>query len=64
MQPYLRNKSLNIEGKKVLFKLRNRLIDVKTNFKKYNNNLECCLCNAHESEESQAHLVKNSEIPL
>ena len=61
MQPYLRNESLNIEGKKLLFKLRNRLIDVKTNFKqKYNNNLECRLCSA--PEESQSHLVQCSEI--
>jgi hypothetical protein len=38
-----------------------RLIDVKTNFRrKYNNNLECRLCNA--PEESQAHLVECSEI--
>ena len=61
MQPYLRNELLNIEGKKLLFRIRNRLIDVKTNFKrKYNNNLECRLCNA--AEESQAHLVQCSEI--
>ena len=61
MQLYLQSESLNIEGKKLLFKLRNRLIDVKTNFKKkYNNNLECRLCSA--PEESQSHLVQCSEI--
>ena len=61
MQLYLRNEALNIEGKRLLFKLRNRIIDVKTNFKqKYNNNLECRLCSA--PEESQSHLVQCSEI--
>ena len=61
MQPYLRNEELSIQNKKLMFRIRNRLIDVKTNFKtKYNNNLECRLCAA--PEESQSHLVECSEI--
>ena len=44
-----------------MFRIKNRLIDVKTNFKrKYNNNLECRLCSA--PEESQSHLVECREI--
>ena len=61
MQPYLRNENLTIQNKKLMFKIKNRLIDVKINFKKkYNNNLECRLCSY--PEESQAHLMKCSEI--
>ena len=61
IQPYLRNEELSIQNKKLMFRIRNRLIDVKTNFKtKYNNNLECRLCAA--PEESQSHLVECSEV--
>ena len=61
MQPYLRNENLTIQNKKLMFKIKNRLIDVKINFKKkYNNNLECRLCSL--PEESQAHLMKCSKI--
>ena len=61
MQPYLRNESLKIEEKKLMFKIRNRLIDVKSNFKKkYKNNLICSLCEM--AEESQSHLVNCTVI--
>ena len=61
MEPYLRNELLSIESKKLMFRIKNRLIDVKTNFKgKYKNNLKCCLC--ENPEESQPHLVECSEI--
>ena len=56
VQPYLRNESLKIEEKKLMFRLRNRLIDVKVNFKKkYNDDLKCRLCKL--SDESQPHLL-------
>ena len=61
MQPYLKNTNLSIEEKKIMFRIRNRLIDVKMNFKKkYNDMVECRLCGAHE--ESQSHLVECSKI--
>ena len=57
MQSYLCNEKLSIQGKKLMFRLRNRLLDVKCNFKKkYNNLLECRLCSA--PEESQSHLME------
>ena len=57
MQVYLRNESLKIREKILLFRLRNRLIDVKMNFKrKYNNDLQCRLCK--KEEESQIHLTQ------
>ena len=44
-----------------MFKIKNRLIDVKTNFKKkYNNNLKCRRCSC--PEESQAHLIEFNEL--
>ena len=56
MQPYLKNESMKVEEKKLMFWLRNRLIDVKMNFrKKYNGNLNCRLCEV--TEESQSHLL-------
>ena len=61
MQHYLKNVNLTIEEKKLLFRLRNRLIDVKMNYKnKYRGILDCRLCGA--PEESQPHLVVCSQI--
>ena len=61
MQPYLKNDNLSIEEKKLMFRIKNRLIDVKVNFKKkYNNSLECRFCGG--TEESQKHLVICPEI--
>ena len=57
MQSYLRNEKVSIQGKKLMFKLKNRLLDLKCNYKKkYNNRLECRLCSA--PEESQSHLME------
>ena len=56
IQPYLKSESLKIEEKKLMFKLRNRLVDVKANFrKKYKDDMLCRLCRM--DEESQPHLV-------
>ena len=61
MQPYLKSETLKIEEKKLMFRLRNRLIDVKLNFrKKYSGDLKCRLCKV--SEESQAHLLNCSVV--
>ena len=62
MQSYLRNSNLSIEEKKLMFRIKNRLIDVKVNYKKkYNDSLECRLCDSG-TEESQQHLVLCPEI--
>ena len=61
MQSYLRNEKVSIQGKKLMFKIKNRLLDLKCNFKKkYNNRLECRLCSA--PEESQPHLLECNAI--
>ena len=61
MQSYLKNDELSIEEKRIMFRLKNRLIDVKVNYKKkYKDELECRLCSF--PEESQSHLVSCPEI--
>ena len=61
MQVYLRNESLKIEDKKLLFRLRNRLVDVKTNFhNKYINDMQCSSCKV--AEKSQIHLMECNVI--
>ena len=63
MQPYLKNDVLYIEDKKLMFRLKNRLIDVNINYrKKYKDNLQCRLCNS--TEESRPHLVVCPELMI
>ena len=51
------NEKVSIQGKKLMFKIKNRLLDLKCNYKKkYKNRLECRLCSA--PEESQSHLME------
>jgi hypothetical protein len=59
MQPYLKNDELSIEEKKLIFRLNNRLIDVKVNYKKkYKDELEYRLCGY--PEESQKFCLMTS----
>ena len=61
MKPYLENESLKIEDKRLMFKIRNRLIDVKANYRtKFKEDMSCRLCKA--DEESQPHLFSCLEI--
>ena len=61
MKPYLENESLRIEDKKLMFRIRNRLIDVKANYRtKFKEDMTCRLCQV--DEESQSHLFSCIEI--
>ena len=61
MKPYLRNELLKIEDKRLMFRIRNRLIDVKSNYRgKYKDDMTCRLCNI--TEESQLHLFSCTEL--
>ena len=61
MKPYLENESMKIVDKKLMFRLRNRLIDVKANYRtKFKEDMKCRLCKA--DEESQPHLFSCIEI--
>ena len=55
MKSYSESESLKIDDKRLMFKIRNRLIDAKANYRgKYKDDLSCRLCKA--AEESQPHL--------
>ena len=61
MQDYLLTEKLSLSGKRLLFSLRIRMLEVKNNFKsKYGENLKCSLCENHQ--EDQEHLLICPEI--
>ena len=64
MKDYLTSKKLTLQQKKLLFALKTRCVDVKTNFKKKfsNSNMFCRLCKDESEEESEMHLLKCTEI--
>ena len=58
---YLISEELTLVEKRLLFKLRSRMIDIKENFKfKYSENLLCSLCET--TEETAAHLLKYPKL--
>ena len=62
-QNYLNSTKLSIKEKKLLFSLRTRSINVKTNYKsKFKFNMECRLCKDKNSEESEKHLLNCTVI--
>ena len=62
-QNYLQTNKLSTKDKKLLFSLRTRSIDVKTNYKnKYKFDMTCRLCKDTTEDESETHLLKCSKI--
>ena len=62
MKEYLKSPHLNTEEKRLLFALKTRGVNVKTNFKNISKtNMSCRLCKSIE-EESEIHILKCSEI--
>ena len=60
LEQYLTSDKISTIEKQTLFKLRTRMVDVKTNFKThYGHNLACRFC---PEDESQAHLLSCNEI--
>ena len=63
LQNYLKTTGLSTKEKKILFSLRTRMFDVKTNYRnKYQYNMQCRLCDDKSEEESEKHLLKCSKI--
>ena len=60
MQNYLKANDINQEEVLMIFKMRSRMADVKTNFRNKNETLECDLCN--NENESQRHVLECEEI--
>ena len=54
IQEYLLDKTINLEIKYFIFKIRTRMIDVKLNFKSQYLDTKCNFCS---EEESQDHLL-------
>ena len=60
LDPYLSSNSISTEEKQTLFKLRTRMIDVKSNFRtQYGQDLACRFC---PEEETQSHLLLCNEL--
>ena len=62
-QNYLQTENISTKEKKLLFSLRTRSVDVKTNYKnKYKFSMQCSLCENASEEESEMHLLKCIKI--
>ena len=62
-QKYLKSEKLSNKEKRLLFSLRTRMTNVKTNYKnKYKFNMHCVLCNDKNTEESEIHLISCPKI--
>ena len=60
-QDYLQNNTLTTKQKKLLFSLRTRSVDVKTNYKSiYTFNMQCRLC--EKDEDSERHYLECEKI--
>ena len=58
MQEYLSCQELSTQEKQMLFKLRTKMLRIKTNFKSiYREDLSCSLCEDKNSEENENHLL-------
>ena len=63
LQKYLKSEKLTTKEKRLLFSLRTRMTNVKTNYKnKYKFNMHCLLCNDKNTEESEIHLLSCPKI--
>ena len=62
MKSYLKTNLISTEEKQLLYLMRCRMNDLKSNFQnKYKNNLNCSLCK-QECKESESHLLQCVEI--
>ena len=62
MKEYLKTSQISTEDKRLLFSMRCRVNDIKSNYKsKYQNNMKCSLFSSNE-EESELHLLRCDNI--
>ena len=58
MQPYLTSPNLTLTDKKFLFKMRSKMLRIKSNFSSiYKNDLSCSICLDKQTEENEIHLL-------
>ena len=64
MKEYLRSNKLSTDEKRLLFSMRCRVNQVKTNYKtEYKNNLHCSLCSI-STDESESYLLQCGSIVM
>ena len=62
MKPYLKSSKITLDEKKLLFAMKTRSVNVKTNFKNGFSNLLCRLCAKPGEDESELHLMRCEQI--
>ena len=63
MQEYLTSNELYTSEKKLLFAMRTKTVNVKTNYKhSYINNMLCRLCEKPDEDECEEHLLVCNEL--
>ena len=62
MKDYLKSDRLSVEEKKLLFSMKTRSTNVKTNFRNSYTNLLCRLCQKPDEDECEIHLLKCDQI--
>ena len=62
LKDYLKTENVSVSEKKLLFALKTRQINVKTNFRTMFSNLQCRLCKEVGTEESEIHIMKCEKI--
>jgi hypothetical protein len=62
MKPYLKSSNITLDEKKLLFAMKTRSVNVKTNFKNGFSNMLCRLCAKPGEDESELHLMHCKEI--
>ena len=60
IQDYLLPNSLEMKQQKLLFQLRTRMVELKSNFKRKHNDNLCPIC--HKDGDDQTHLLQCSEL--
>ena len=58
LKEYLRSNEITLDEKKLLFAMKTRTVNVKTNFRNSYSNLTCRLCANPGEEESELHLMR------
>ena len=54
---------LSLSQKKLLFKLRSKMLKIRSNFSKFHKNITICsLCEDPDSEETESHLLNCSYL--
>ena len=62
LKDYLTSDKISLEGKKLLFAMKTRGVNVKTNFKTSYSDLTCRLCGKQDEAESESHLLKCDKV--